>query len=261
MHRAPPPSQLVAAAILTAALTPLAAAIAQPLSRSDRLQAWELRRIRPNLGDVGGLSVDSQLGARETRLPDDFANIYEIPIGSGTRYDGWFVRVSGATYAVFPRSEYSTLPDGKRLARVPANTTFFLGGIPKDLDFRGPVSVPTARVGQLPLPLEPDGPIAAPRVNAVPVQAGSPIVVERIDSTHSARLDSSHDSTPAPGRAPLKPDAPAAASAFQAAASAAAAREAGQRMMDDETYRARRVEQLLDRAARPAAAPTTPATR
>lgn len=235
-----------------------AGAVAQPLPRADRVQVWELRPVNQGVGDVSGLSLDQRVQARVTRLPDDFSGVFEIPRGSGTRYDGWYARVAGGTYAVFPRSEYSTLRDGRTLARVPANTVFFIGGIPKDLEGRGPVNVPTGRV---PGALAVDEPALAPppaRFNAVDASAGSPMVAERVDAgvvVSAAEPTPSTRVEPVPSRpAGQSAESPqgAVTAAARRAAEVAEARRTGQRLMDDEPYRGQRVDNLLRRAAGPA---------
>lgn len=162
-------------------------------------------RVEQVRGDAGGLSKSLARGPATVSTPNDFAGVYQIPEDADSPYAGWYARVQGAVIAVFPRGEYSG-----GTATIPANTRFFLGGVPRNM--------PGA---------------TKPRVRTV--EAAN----ERIDNNAQT----------APGLPPLKlsPDAPMPVT-VDTATDLAGVQGAMAKLCGDVVYRANRVRELVERA-------------
>jgi hypothetical protein len=93
-----------------------------------------LERVGQGTADVGPLHQDLQELPLDLRVPLGFDAVYRgtatDPYGGTTPY---FARVSGALTAVFPRSVYTDLGDGVRLAEVPPGTICYIGELPPEL--------------------------------------------------------------------------------------------------------------------------------
>ncbi len=97
--------------------------------RADRLTLKDLRRVDAGMSDVGVLDGGLRSMPNDLRVPNNFAGVYQVPRDADTPYAGWFVRISGSVWAVFPQSVYKRTRDGISIP-VPPGTKFFLGGIP-----------------------------------------------------------------------------------------------------------------------------------
>lgn len=181
------------------------------------LSIKDLHRVEQLHGDTGGLSRSLARGPASLAVPNDFSGVYQIPEDADTPYAGWYARASGATIAVFPRGEYKAGPDGL-IVMMPANTRFFLGTIP--LGGRG------GRGG---------------RTGAVP---GAP-AIERVNR----RIEDNSRSEEQPVTRMPAHDAPLPAT-VETAKDLSAVSEAVGKLCADPVYRANRVRELLERAAR-----------
>lgn len=92
-----------------------------------RVRVTELERIESQTQDLGPVGVRGRRIGHGLGDPADFQELYRIPEGTGTAYDGQFVRIRGGLWAVFPRSAYRT-ERGRLLAEVPAGTVYLVGG-------------------------------------------------------------------------------------------------------------------------------------
>ncbi len=236
-------------------------ALDAPIPRADgsrRLIGLEtLRRVDAGVEDLGGLEAPARLIDKGLRQPNDWIGVYQIPQGTGTRFDGWFVRVHGGVYAVFPRSEYVPTQDGVYVP-VPAGTLFFVGGIPLADDVarpgRGLEAVDTRRdlrlaeggriTGQEPLsPVDAREGIGreSSRLNGS-VDAGAEAGRERVPpGLEGGRGSVSWDRGASPPGAVLR--------MMELNAEDARLRDAGERWLTDEGYRAGRIERLMQRAS------------
>jgi hypothetical protein len=188
-------------------------ALAQPPVSSPGmgLTIKDLRRVEQVRGDTGGLGKSLAQGPAIMAVPNDFAGVYQIPEDADTPYAGWYARFSGALIAVFPRGEYTPGPNGL-MPVAAANTRFFLGSIP--LNRVGKRAAPKARTDHAP---------------------GN----ERVDNRYT-------------GNEPLTPMAPDAPPPLtvETASDAAGVTAAMEKMWADPVYRANRLRELMERAAR-----------
>lgn len=97
--------------------------------RADRLTLQDLKRVDAGMADVGSLDGGLRNMPNDLRVPNNFVGVYQIPRDADTPYAGWFVRISGSVWAVFPQSVYKRTRDGISIP-VPPGTKFFLGGVP-----------------------------------------------------------------------------------------------------------------------------------
>lgn len=97
--------------------------------RADRLTLKDLKRVDAGMADVGTLDGGLRSMPNDLRVPNNFVGVYQIPRDADTPYAGWFVRISGSVWAVFPQSVYKRTRDGISIP-VPPGTKFFLGGVP-----------------------------------------------------------------------------------------------------------------------------------
>ena len=178
----------------------------------------DLRRVAPTIADVGPLAVSPPVPEGNLRRPNDFADLFQIPEDADSPYAGWFVRVRGGLMAAFPRGQYARVPGGA-IPIVPTNTRYFLGSVPGMLAGRSarPGSVLESRI-------ETRLPSGMPNPGSQPEVAGQPTAA-----------------------APAHPAAPAP-SADDPTAQQLASRV--ERLMLDERYRARRLDELLEAAGR-----------
>lgn len=94
-----------------------------------RLRLQDLNPVAPRASDVSSQDAGLAIAPRDLRVPNNFRGIYQIPKDAPTPYAGWFVRISGATWAVFPQSVYEDSDKGV-IIQVPPGTQYFSGGIP-----------------------------------------------------------------------------------------------------------------------------------
>ncbi|MBA4039475.1 MAG: hypothetical protein C0468_03990 [Planctomyces sp.] len=132
------------------------------------MRVAEIQRVESQTEDLGPVGVRSRRIGHGLGEPSDFQELYRIPEGTGTAYDGQFVRIRGGLWAVFPRSAYRT-ERGRLLAEVPAGTVYLVGG-PTRAGGLGPyvhqpvVSAPGVPGGGAATPQRPaaHGPVAGP---------------------------------------------------------------------------------------------------
>ncbi len=179
-------------------------------------------QVDPNVADVNSLSTSLRDMQVDLRVPLGFSNVYRVP-GQSDK----FMRASGGLFAIFPQSQYVSTRQGLS-AKVPAGTTYHIG-------------LPTEAVET---PIE-----------AVPSNANE----NRIDQQHHAkqnlaaaspinfRIDALIPEVPSTPEAPPQP--PAKTTAPKTAQPTEAAQSACPSLATDENYRARRISELLARAA------------
>ena len=80
-----------------------------------------LRPIEQGVADVSPLSESLRVLELNLQQPIDFAEVYRVP----GRTD-WLMRASGALFAVFPQSVYSSTRIGT-MPVIPNNTVFYIG--------------------------------------------------------------------------------------------------------------------------------------
>jgi hypothetical protein len=87
-------------------------------------------KIEQGIGDVDPARTSLRRMQTDLRAPTGFESVYKFDrtdaFGNVQRS---FMRIDGATYAVFPRSSYVDTSVGS-LAAIPAGTTFYIGGLP-----------------------------------------------------------------------------------------------------------------------------------
>ncbi len=214
----------------------------------------DLRQVDPTIADVGPLNVSLRDMPPDLREPNDFRGVFQLPTDEPSRYAGYFARVRGGVWAVFPRSVYQRTEEGI-IPTVPANTTFFLGGVPMD-PMRMIDDNPPSR-DALTLAVPPgsaESARLAPGVGDGTDQAGR---IGPVEGRVSTRIETRHRG----------PDASWWRQTVDTTVSAHAARDnraaehrvSVDRLVHDEAYRAARLATLLRDAAR-SPGPTAPAT-
>lgn len=78
---------------------------------------WRLRPLEQGIDDVSALGVSLRLLESGILMPTGFSEVYPVP-----GRPGWFMRVSGGVYAVFPKSVYT-----QQGAMVPDGAVFHIG--------------------------------------------------------------------------------------------------------------------------------------
>lgn len=130
-HLAAPGAWLAGTAVLS---------LVQPLSAQPRTTPGE--RVEQGIGDVGPSSIGTRVAPADLRHPLGFDAVYRLGearvFGHGEQ--GLLARVSGATWAVFPRSVYASTPGGL-VAPIPPGTVFHIGGIPEAVGTERPRSM------------------------------------------------------------------------------------------------------------------------
>ena len=178
-----------------------------PVAPGAGLTVKDFIRVEQVRGDAGGLSKSLARGPATVGTPNDFSGVYQIPEDADSPYAGWYARVQGAVIAVFPRGEYSG-----GTAVIPANTKFFLGGVPRNA-------------------------------------AGA--VKQRVRTVEAANGRIDNNAQTAPGLPPLElaRDAPMPVT-VDTATDLAGVRGAMAKLCGDAVYRANRVRELVERAGR-----------
>lgn len=105
--------------------------IAQPV-RDTRMPWTDLKRVEQGVADQSPLDAAMRIAPVDMKVPNDFSGVYAIAKTADSRYAGWYARVGGGVIAAFPRSVYDYTKEG-RVAPIPADTHFFIGGVPKNL--------------------------------------------------------------------------------------------------------------------------------
>lgn len=180
------------------------------------------------ISDLTRLRTTLRTTQPDLRLGQNFSDLYKFQDTDGSRK---FARVSGALTAIFPQSEYADAQGGQ-VALIPAGTTFHIGRIKR---FESFAPVPTSAT-------------FVPSALTATTQA-SLLVPVRSDSVISTHLDS-HP----------RPTSPASAASFSNSHAAAAAvlppvaltpplSLPPRGMLSDESYRRKRIRELLTTAA------------
>ncbi len=195
------------------------------------LRIADLRRVRPGVGDVSPLDAKMDVRDADLRIPNNFGGVYQIPADAPTPYAGWFVRISGGVWAVFPQSVYRRTKQGM-VDRVPPGTQYFVGGIPIDA-MRVAVGASIASGG------------APERIDA---RESSDVISEPIDG--SLPMPTRVQSTLVNGRAGAEVN-PVIVSSGDAESSRQAWASSTERWIADGGYRSKRLGELLAKASRP----------
>lgn len=109
---------------LAALLSLAASAHAQSTSPDPRLRPVDAGRQ-----DTGPLSTSTRVTQLDLRLPLGFDKVYRIDGSSPA--SSKFARKSGGLTAVFNRSQYMQVSNGAMVAEIPAGTTFYIGNLPQ----------------------------------------------------------------------------------------------------------------------------------
>lgn len=190
--------------------------------------------------DTDELATSLRMQPLDLRQPMGFEQVYHVP-GNSDMY----MRVSGGIYAVFPRSMYVRGRDGTYPV-IPPNTVFYIGE-PAFFENSPAANHPSRVAGRLPHSFMPLGALAGSGDpnralnNALPSHGGS-----RPDAMTTAREQSRSDSSSS--------DMMAVDDAVQAAREARRPKRDPAALMpstvvNDPAYRARRVTELLQKAA------------
>ncbi len=99
---------------------------------ASRDPAAGMRKVDQGYTDASPLGTSNRDVPLDLRVPDGFRDVYQLPASAG-RYAGWYARISGGggIVAVYQQGRYTAVNGGLR-ADVPADTTFFIGGLPRD---------------------------------------------------------------------------------------------------------------------------------
>ncbi|MBX9736107.1 MAG: hypothetical protein K2X32_04205 [Phycisphaerales bacterium] len=199
------------------------------------LRIGDLRRVRPGIGDVSPLDAKLDVRDADLRIPNNFGGVYQIPADAPTPYAGWFVRISGGMWAVFPQSVYRRTNQGV-VARVPPGTQYFVGGIPIDPMY---AAVAGASGGGTPERIDAR---ESSDVTSVPIDVSLPIPTRVESSMVSGRVGAEMN--------------PVVVSAGDAESSRQAWASSTERWIADHGYRSKRLGELLAKASRPVPAVT-----
>ncbi|MCC6425969.1 MAG: hypothetical protein IT435_04025 [Phycisphaerales bacterium] len=207
-----------------------------------------LKPVSQGTSDANPLSASNRALPADLRMPLGFDRVYRIESASRGRTLGdLYARQSGGLTAVFPRSQYTMTSEGL-IPEVPPGTTFYLGNLPDRVtgadSSRATVrkNAPNYidRSARDPRDLE-RGPIDS----RVSQSASRPAEMQAAPIRDTAASDAGRAAALAPGSQPLltprhRDDLPPRSSVF-----------------NDETYRSKKIADLLDRAAAavPIAAP------
>lgn len=185
----------------------------QSLAQSS-IQSSDPRALRPveqGVADTGPLSANRRVVPLDLRVPSGFDRVYQF----GPSSSGKFARRSGGITAVFSRSTYAAGPSGS-VPEIPPGTVFYVGKLP-DTVFGGGVG----GIGARSMPRS-----SASVDTSALVSARPPMPRPQTARQPDARDELRPLTTPAPhGRS-----------------------TSGISIFNDERFRRRRVEGLLDRA-------------
>ncbi|MCG3123664.1 MAG: hypothetical protein GIKADHBN_02085 [Phycisphaerales bacterium] len=227
--------------VTLAALLAAACVLAAPSARAQQAQPT-LKRVEQGREDAGPLARSIRVAPTDLRLPIGFDQVYRLENTARNSQGDLYARRSGGITAVFPRSQYSVSASGSLLAEIPPGTTFYIGGLPESL-----TRPEKARVRQLPETYIDRSARPARADVAAPVTSAR-------QSDATARSAAPRGTPPAPAS-----DSPSQRSqrpivtpgAVEIPGAAAPRRTAPDRpsVFSDESYRSKRVESLLNRAA------------
>ncbi len=214
----------------------------------------DLRQVDPTIADVGPLNVSLRDMPPDLREPNDFRGVFQLPSDEPSRYAGYFARVRGGVWAVFPRSVYQRTEEGI-IPTVPANTTFFLGGVPMDPMRMIDDSPPSRDALTLAVPAgSAESARLAPGIGGASDQPGR---IGPVEGRVSTRIDTRHRGPDASWWRQTVDTTVSAATLSDN--TAAAHRVSVDRLVHDEAYRAARLATLLRDAAQ-SSGPASPAS-
>ncbi len=224
-------------AIVIAGALGLSAAAAQQNATADPKQSG-LKRVEGGVADVDPLGTSLRQLSVDLRQPVGFSGVYRVSSGRSPTGREAFVRMSGATAAVFDQSTYIPTATGPTPG-IPAGTVFYIGGLP------------------------------APRPTARTAAEGGTLISTAVDMRAPVSVDTSANTNKVlPRPVESTGSTPEATSAAEQVANQwpqdAASREraqvqraAGTGILGDEKYRGARITELLRQAAERAAAAAT----
>lgn len=198
----------------------LATLVAATVGSPAQAQIVRLRPVDQGVADQGPLSTSQRVSPSDLRVPGGFDRVYSL---GGTKSGGMFARISGGITAVFPRSHYTPTPDGYA-AETPAGTVYYIGRLPPALT--DPGEDPRASRGHEPRP---------------------PGFADR--SAHRPISDRASTAAPPP-RPTARPVAGGRTFIRAGTAPVPPELQPEPTIFTDESYRGRRVGELLDAAAR-----------
>jgi hypothetical protein len=191
-----------------------------------------LQPIDQTVADVNPLSASLRQVHRDLRQPTGFQSVYHVP-----GHDDLLMRVNGGIYAVFPESEYTVNRKGRTVPLIPAGTVFYIG-LPNKL------TTPPGRSSNAHTGIEPTVRLVSQIDSRSPVDAPVGVVNTMLDMK-IGEVDQNGKPL-ALAQQPLVQNDP------QPAAMPDPSRFAGPTIVNDSSYRARRLDELLQRAARSA---------
>jgi hypothetical protein len=192
-----------------------------------------LRPIDASVEDINPLSASLRQIHSDLLQPSGFQHVYRVP-----GHDDLLMRVSGGVYAVFPESDYATNRDGRTVPQIPAGTIFYIG-LPTKLTTPGHVTKQSGAG------IEPTVRLAS--------ELNSRSAIDIPDAAVRTMIDSKIGDVDQNGM-PIAPTQQPPGQADRApSAMADPARLEGPLIVNDSDYRARRLDELLQRAAAAAA--------
>lgn len=128
------PVTLVAGALVAGTLGSAGLAMGAPppppAFTATRLDITDLERVEPIVGDANPLAAPGRNLPANLRIPNDFSGVYRVPVNANTPYAGWYARAHGGVIAVFPQAEYAYKKKQGLVPLIPGGTQYLLGGIP-----------------------------------------------------------------------------------------------------------------------------------
>ena len=176
-----------------------------------------IERLDAGVSDVGPLSLSLRDMQVDLRHPTGFDRVYRAP-----GRDDLFMRVYGGLYAVFPRSLYAPTSMGD-LALIPDGTTFYIGAPSMDVLATPEPTIPLA-TGSLHV-VPQDLPDHREQSTGAPTEERVRQTMWRADPNYGGRAEARRLREPAEEET-VRPA-----------------------IVSDEAYRARRMEELMRRAA------------
>ena len=195
-----------------------------------------LKEVEAGVADVSPLSLSWREMQVDLRQPVGFENVYQVP-----GQEGMFMRVHGGLYAVFPQSVYANTREGE-VAVIPNATVFYIG---RDA---------LRNASRMGLPMEQELPIDT-RIMPEQVRRSvsqpplyrpldQRIAIDRIDPDAASAQRKHIEPTPTRIYPPTR-----AVRRNYTAHSGAADDVIGPDIVTDQTYRARRLRELMTLAA------------
>ena len=189
-----------------------------------------LRPIDATVEDINPLSSSLREMHSDLRQPIGFQNVYHVP-----GRDDLLMRVNGGIYAVFPESEYTVNRKGKTVPVIPAGTVFYIG-LPGKL----PTHDSNAHAG-----IEPTVRMSSEHE----ARAAAATQMGAVNTMLDMKIgDVDPNGMPVAGAL----QRPLVQNGRQPGAMPDSGRPSGPTIVSDSSYRARRLDELLQRAARAA---------